>query len=61
MQTYQVEVKETLARIVTVTADSPEEAVREVSQAYREENIVLDSGDYVDTAIELCPSNRGSA
>lgn len=52
MHTYHVEVKETLARVIAVTAESPEEAVREVSQAYREEHIVLDSGDYVGTTIE---------
>lgn len=55
MHTYQVEVKETLARIVTVTTETPEDAVQEVSQAYREERLVLDSGDYVDTEIEQYP------
>lgn len=54
MHTYHVEVKETLARIVTVTAESPEDAVREVSQAYWDEKIVLDSGDYVDTEMDVC-------
>ena len=58
MHTYETEIQETLARIVTVEAASPEEAVRRVSEAYHAGNIVLGSEDYVDTDIEVFASGK---
>lgn len=52
MNTYQVEVEETLARVVPVAAETPEEAVRKVRAAYEAGTIVLDSEDYIDTRMD---------
>lgn len=56
MSTYQVEIKETLARVVTVEAKSSKEAVRLVGASYKAGNPVLDSEDYIDTEINLFDS-----
>ncbi|MCL2124707.1 MAG: DpnD/PcfM family protein [Oscillospiraceae bacterium] len=50
--TYQVEITETLQRIVAVEAKDEQSAVVAVRQMYRNEEIVLDSSDYIDTKIE---------
>jgi len=49
METFKIEVKETLTRIIDIEADSIEEAFFKVREMYRDEEIVLDSEDYVDT------------
>lgn len=48
---YNVEIKETLSRVVEVEADSKEIAESVVRGWYREGRIVLDDTDYVDTEI----------
>ena len=53
MKRYKVEVKETLARIIEVEADCESDAVEKVRGLYRNEEIILDSGDYVDTDINV--------
>ena len=53
MKTYAVVVTETLQRIVYVDAKSAEEAKDVVEERYRNEEIVLDWGDYQDTEIEV--------
>lgn len=54
---YQVEIVETLRRVVTVevpdTHNSDNMANAEISRLYREEEIVLDSGDYVCTSFNI--------
>lgn len=52
MNTYEVEIQETLARIVTVEAVSADEAVHKVTAAYKAGEIVLDSEDYIDTEFD---------
>jgi hypothetical protein len=49
MNTYKIEIKETLARIVEVKAQSEDDAYQKVKTMYRNEDIVLDDSDYVDT------------
>lgn len=53
----QVEIVETLRRVVTVevpdTPNSDNMAIAEASKRYREEEIVLDSGDYVCTSCNI--------
>ena len=49
---YEIEVTETLQRIVVVGARSVEEATAQVTEKYREGEIVLDSSDFVDVKIE---------
>ena len=44
---YEIEVRETLSRVVEVTAKSKEEAISKVEYMYRNCEIVLDAEDYV--------------
>ena len=43
---YKVEITETLQRIVEVESEDAESAVKAARQMYRNEDIVLDEGDY---------------
>lgn len=52
MRTYTVEIKETLRRTIVVEAQSDEEALLKVKEDYDNEEIVLDSSDYVGTDFE---------
>jgi hypothetical protein len=47
MRTFDVEVIETLARIITVKAQDEVDARDIVEEMYRGEEIILDSGDFV--------------
>ncbi|MBK7986880.1 MAG: DpnD/PcfM family protein [Ignavibacteria bacterium] len=49
MQTFKIEVKETLSRIIEIEANSEDEAYLKVKGMYRNEEIVLDENDFVDT------------
>lgn len=49
MKKYLVEITETPQRQVTVTAETRDEAEQKVRQKYRDEEIVLDERDYIDT------------
>ena len=49
----QVEVIETLSRIVEVEAVSEQEALEIVNKMYQEEEIILDFNDYTDTDIKI--------
>lgn len=48
LKTFYISVTETLNRIVEVHATDEYEAIHKVSDAYYDEQIVLDSNDYVD-------------
>jgi len=52
METFKIEVREFLSRIIEIEASSGEEAVSKVKAMYKNEEIVLDSEDYVATEIE---------
>lgn len=51
MKTYEIEITETLQRVVKVEANSEDEAYNIVSQKYKNEEIVLDDSDFVDNEI----------
>lgn len=53
METFKIEVKETLLRIIEVEASSEVEAFSKVQDLYHKEEIVLDADDYVETEINL--------
>ena len=53
MQRYQVEINETLSRIIDVEAENENDAVSKIKELYRKEEIVLDSNDYLDTEIKI--------
>ena len=48
MKTFDVEIKETLARTITVEAEDEIDARSLVEEMYRGEEIVLDSDDFVE-------------
>lgn len=54
---YQVEIVETLQRVITVevpdTPDAKDIAIAIASKRYREEEIVLDANDYVCTSFNI--------
>lgn len=52
MKTFYISVTETLKRIVEVQANDKYEAIQKVIDAYHDEQIVLDSDDYIDTDFE---------
>ena len=58
MKTYRVVITETLQRTIYIDAKSAEEAKRNVEERYRNEDIVLDWGDYQDTEIEVAEDDN---
>lgn len=51
METFKIEIQEFLSRIVEVKANTVDEAISIVQEMYINEEIVLDSEDYVTTEI----------
>ena len=51
MKTFEIEIKETLSRIVKVKAKTENEAFAIVKQMYNNEDVILDSDDFVDVEI----------
>lgn len=47
MPEFQIEISETLSRIVSVDANDIDEAIQKVREQYRQSDIVLDSEDFV--------------
>ncbi len=54
---YTYEIIETLSKIVTVNAMCEDEAYREIKRRYRDEEIVLDETNHIDTEIKLFGKN----
>lgn len=53
MTKFNVEIIETLSRMVETEAGSAEEAVEIVGRRYRDCDIVLDASDYTETIISV--------
>ncbi len=51
MSMHIVEIKEVLARVVEIEANSKEEDLEKASQMYHNEEIVLDDGDFIGQKI----------
>jgi len=49
METFKIEVKETLSRIFEIEANSNEEALLKIEDLYKKQEIVLDADDFVET------------
>jgi len=47
METFKIEVKETLSRVIEIEANSADEAFSKTQKLYKNEEIVLDADDYV--------------
>ncbi|HET8860207.1 DpnD/PcfM family protein [Marivirga sp.] len=52
MEIFKVEIQEFLSRIVEIEANSIDEALDKVNQSYRNQEIVLDSNDFISNRIE---------
>ena len=46
---YQIEIEETLQRIINIRANSVEDAIKIAEERYKNEEIVLDYNDLKDT------------
>ena len=57
-QDFEVEIVETLSKIVKVKAKNEDEALGIVSQRYKKSVIVLDSEDYVNTEFKIFSNNE---
>ena len=53
MKRYYVSITETLNKIVSVEANSVEEAVNKVTERYHADEITLTSKDYIDGMVEV--------
>ncbi|MGY6523518.1 MAG: DpnD/PcfM family protein [Mongoliitalea sp.] len=49
METFKIEVKETLSRIIEIEANSNEEALLKIEDLYKNQEIVLDADDFIET------------
>ena len=52
MKKYQIQITETLQRVIEVEANNYDEAEDKVNEDYRNGDIVLDYSDYMSTEIE---------
>ncbi len=50
---YKIEIKEILSRIIDIEADNESEAIIKAKSEYRNQNIILDDSDYIDTEINI--------
>lgn len=48
---FEIEIREVLSRVIKVTSKNQTDAILKVQEMYRNEEIVLDAGDYLDTDI----------
>ena len=53
MKKYDVEITETLSRVLEIEAENENDAISKVKEMYRKEKIVLDYNDYIDTEIDI--------
>ena len=58
MKKFTVEITETLQRQIEVEAEDENEAISKVEEMYRNEEVVLDSGDHIDTEFNLIDKNE---
>ena len=47
-KTYEVEIEEVMQRRVKIDAENEEEAIKQVKEKYKNEEIVLDYNDFKD-------------
>ena len=50
---YKIEIKETISRIIDIEAENESEAIIKARTKYRNQDIILDSTDYMDTEINV--------
>ena len=52
MKTYEIEIEEVIQRRVRVDAENEEEAIKQVKEKYKNEEIVLDYNDFKEVSIK---------
>lgn len=55
---YTIEITETLQKQVKIKASSQEEAEKKVREQYQNNEIVLDSNDYIDTCYQCIKEEK---
>lgn len=58
MKKYLVEITETLQKQITVSANSREEAEQKIRERYKDEDIVLNEKDYVNTDFHVIKETK---
>ncbi len=53
LNTYKFEITEILQKIVNIKADSKKEAYKIIGDMYKDEEIVLDSDDFIESVINI--------
>lgn len=53
MKTYEVEISETLRKIVTVEARNYDDAINRIREAWRRCEYVLDADDFIEVGFEI--------
>ncbi len=53
MKEFKVEITETLSKIITIKANTLEEALESVTKMYEQEKIILDSDNFIEKEIKL--------
>lgn len=56
MKEFKVEITETLQKTITIIAENEESAIEEAKSLYRDEEIVLDDSNYIDTEYNIVES-----
>lgn len=49
MKTFKIEIKETLSKIIEIEAADAYDALLKVQHQYKNEDIILDAADFVET------------
>ncbi len=52
MNTYEIEIEEVMQRRVQIDAENEEEAIKQVKEKYKNEEIVLDYNDFKDVSFK---------
>ena len=52
MKTYEIEIEEVMQRRVKIDAANEEEAIKQVKEKYKNEEIVLDYNDFKEVSLK---------
>ncbi len=58
MKEFKVEITETLQKTITIIAKDESAAIEEAKSLYRDEEIVLDDSNYIDTEYNIVESEE---
>jgi hypothetical protein len=58
MKEFKVEITETLQKTITIIASSESAAIEEAKSLYRDEVVVLDDSNYIDTEYNIVKSEE---